>query len=154
MCECGCGIFISVCQREKDSFTNRRRANCPLAGLQWFFSSFIFFLQHFLIAFAAQKDEERTLTPPSPSVSTPSLYSVERSTFYVFLLPIWRRQATLFFPRNQLLWQSLFFASKKARLRGAKEKECENMPRPHVSLSGPQKRRAGELLGLPCCCAV
>lgn len=34
-----------------------------------------------------------------------------------------------FFPRNQLLWQSLFFASKIARLRGAKEKECENMPR-------------------------
>lgn len=59
-----------------------------------------------------------------------------------------------FFPRNQLLWQSLFFASKKARLRGAKEKECENMPRPRVSLSGPQKRRAGELLGLLCCCAV
>lgn len=28
------------------------------------------------------------------------------------------------------------------------------MPRPRVSLSGPQKRRAGELLALPCCCAV
>lgn len=68
----------------------------------------------FLTAHAAQRGEELTLTPSCPSVSAPSLYSVERSTFTCSYSPF-GRQAILFFffPRTQLLWQSLFSHLKK-----------------------------------------
>lgn len=97
----------SVCVKERRTVSPIDAE--PTAPLPVCSGFFLLFFKHFLIAFAAQKDEEGTLTPPSPSVSTPSLYSVERSTFYVFLLPIWKTSNSFFIPPQAVTMAIPFF---------------------------------------------
>lgn len=90
----------------EDSVANRLRANCHLAGLQWFLLPV--FSLYFLIAYTAQIEDALTLTPSCPSVSAPSLYSVERSTFTCSYSPF-GRQAILFFSPHTVTMAILFF---------------------------------------------
>lgn len=107
----------SVCVEEGEERCGLQRLSplppCRSAAGLFFFSLLAF---KFLIALAAQKEEERTPTsshPPSPSASTSSLYSARRSTFDVFFFPIWNKS-----PHTVTMAIPLFFFCNERSTHG------------------------------------
>lgn len=98
------------CTRE-DSVANRFSANWWLVVVFFFF----LFYFYFSIAYVAQIEKKLTLTPSCPSVSAPSLYSAQRSTFTCSYSPFGRR-AILFFPTHTVTMAIPFFSHPKKRL--------------------------------------
>lgn len=121
---------------------------CRSAAGLFFFSLLAF---KFLIALAAQKEEERTPTsshPPSPSASTSSLYSARRSTFDVFFFPIWNKS-----PRTVTMAIPLFFFLQREKHTWREAGGGKKRARQHVSAScfcfAGSREHARELLARP-----